>query len=230
MGGAENKYVFIFTSKTRADNSDVCFGSCKWGWNLISVCCGTFVCWLSYLLICLQTQSMRVFVVIYVKDNNNEWSKTLGYRHSRVRSNEKSTKKVDPFQNWFFVISDHYWTGLGWFKPFFAFRGPIGAVGGQFWVWGVLKGPKFQISKLDECWLRDWVPLTERLGPLGLKRLHKEQGITWHRSWHPTCLYFEEKTSQELRMLSRSLSDCKSLLLNVMIQVSQFIRNGQLCH
>ena len=37
-------------------------------------------------------------------------------------------------------------------------------------------------------------------------------------------------TSQELRMLSRSLSDCKSLLLNVMIQVSQFIRNGQLCH
>ena len=38
------------------------------------------------------------------------------------------------------------------------------------------------------------------------------------------------KTSQELRMPSRSLSDCKSLLLNVMIQVSQFIRNGQLCH
>ena len=38
------------------------------------------------------------------------------------------------------------------------------------------------------------------------------------------------KTSQELRMLSRSLSDCKSLLLNIMIQVSQFIRNGQLCH
>ena len=38
------------------------------------------------------------------------------------------------------------------------------------------------------------------------------------------------KTSQELRVLSRSLSDCKSLLLNVMIQVSQFIRNGQLCH
>ena len=40
----------------------------------------------------------------------------------------------------------------------------------------------------------------------------------------------ELKTSQELRMLSRSLSDCKSLLLYVMIQVSQFIRNGQLCH
>ena len=38
------------------------------------------------------------------------------------------------------------------------------------------------------------------------------------------------KTSQELRMLSRSLSDCKSLLLNVMIQVSQFVSNSQLCH
>ena len=43
-------------------------------------------------------------------------------------------------------------------------------------------------------------------------------------------MYFLVQTSQELRMLSRSLSDCKSLLLNVMIQVSQFIRNGQLCH
>ena len=32
-----------------------------------------------------------------------------------------------------------------------------------------------------------------------------------------------KKTSQELRMLSRSLSDCKSLLINVMIQVSQFV-------
>ena len=38
------------------------------------------------------------------------------------------------------------------------------------------------------------------------------------------------KTSQEFRMLSRSLSDCKSLLLNVMIQVSQFVSNSQLCH
>ena len=38
------------------------------------------------------------------------------------------------------------------------------------------------------------------------------------------------KTSQELQMLSRSLSDGKSLLLNVMIQVSQFVSNSQLCH
>ena len=35
-----------------------------------------------------------------------------------------------------------------------------------------------------------------------------------------------EETSQELRMMSRSLSNCKSLLLNVMIQVSQFIRKS----
>ena len=77
-----------------------------------------------------------------------------------VRSNEKNTKKVDPFQNWFFVISDHYWTGLGWFKPFFAFRGPIGAVGGQFWVLGVLKGRKFEISKLDHFWPWDAIFLT----------------------------------------------------------------------
>ena len=37
------------------------------------------------------------------------------------------------------------------------------------------------------------------------------------------------KTLQELRMLSRSLSDCESLLL-VMIQVSQFVSSSQLCH
>ena len=39
-----------------------------------------------------------------------------------------------------------------------------------------------------------------------------------------------KQTSQELRMLSRSLSDCKSQLLNVMIQDSQFVTNSQLCH
>ena len=37
-------------------------------------------------------------------------------------------------------------------------------------------------------------------------------------------------TSQELRMLSRSLSGCKSLLLNVMIQVWQFVSNSPLRH
>ena len=41
---------------------------------------------------------------------------------------------------------------------------------------------------------------------------------------------FVKKTSQELRMLSRSLSDCKSLAHNVMIEVSQFVSSSQLCH
>ena len=36
--------------------------------------------------------------------------------------------------------------------------------------------------------------------------------------------------SATVRMLSRSLSDCQSLTLNVMIQVSQFVSNSQLCH
>ena len=31
-------------------------------------------------------------------------------------------------------------------------------------------------------------------------------------------------------MLSRSLFDCQSLTLNVMIQVSQFVNSSQLCH
>jgi len=52
------------------------------------------------------------------------------------------------------------------------------------------------------------------------------------RTWGTFChwRYDHPKTAQKLRMLSRSLSDCKSLLLNVMIQLTQFIRNCQLCH
>ena len=37
-------------------------------------------------------------------------------------------------------------------------------------------------------------------------------------------------TLQEMRMLPRSLSDCRSLTHDVMIQVSQFVSNSQLCH
>ena len=39
-----------------------------------------------------------------------------------------------------------------------------------------------------------------------------------------------KKISQDLQMLSRSLSDWQLLTLNVMISVSQFVRNSQLCH
>ena len=43
-----------------------------------------------------------------------------------------------------------------------------------------------------------------------------------------TRIFVKKKTSQELRMLS--LADCKSLTLYVMIQVTQFVSNSQLCH
>ena len=114
----------------------------------------------------MKSESSVVFSVwVFWQSSVELWrrdghTKGPNKRQCRVRSNEKSTKKVDPFQNWFFVISDHYWTGLGWFKPFFAFRGPIGAVGGQFWVLGVLKGRKFEISKLDHFWPWDAIFLT----------------------------------------------------------------------
>ena len=42
--------------------------------------------------------------------------------------------------------------------------------------------------------------------------------------------FFVAKTSQELRRLPRSLTDCESLFLNVMIHVSQFVSNSPLCH
>ena len=49
-------------------------------------------------------------------------------------------------------------------------------------------------------------------------------------TFNPQKSTFLYKTSQELRMLSRSLSDCQSLTLNVMIQVSQFVSDSQMCH
>ena len=43
------------------------------------------------------------------------------------------------------------------------------------------------------------------------------------------CIWYP-KTSQELRMLSRSLPDYESLTPNIMIKVTQFVSNSQLCH
>ena len=39
-----------------------------------------------------------------------------------------------------------------------------------------------------------------------------------------------EENIARIANVVQALSDCKSLLLNVMIQVSQFVRNSQLCH
>ena len=36
-------------------------------------------------------------------------------------------------------------------------------------------------------------------------------------------------TEKELRMLSRSLSECQTSIFNVVVTVSQFVRNSQLC-
>ena len=55
----------------------------------------------------------------------------------------------------------------------------------------------------------------------------ESQIILFNLQLKHTSLY---KTSQELRMLSRSLFDCKSLLLNVKIQVLQFVSYSQPCH
>ena len=79
------------------------------------------------------------------------------------------------------------------------------------------RGQRIEIVKTESFWCP--------LDPIICIIVIRVQQITSHH----LCI-FTLKTSQELRMLSRSLSDCKSLLLNVMIQVSQFIRNGQLCH
>ena len=71
-------------------------------------------------------------------------------------------------------------------------------------------------------WQRRNNPKLSRLQLFTRKNFPDEGRKTVSRNKH--------KTSQELRMLSRSLSDCKSLLLNVIIQVSQFVRNSHYCH
>ena len=84
-------------------------------------------------------------------------------------------------------------------------------------------------------WIFNWPSLVQhrnkqmpRIQPELLfdKILHIKSLSSTHRPFIILVL----KTSQELQMLSRSLTDCKSLFLNVMIQVSQFVSNSQLCH
>ena len=60
-----------------------------------------------------------------------------------------------------------------------------------------------------------------------LLKLHPGPSL---KSAAETRIFVKKKTSQELRMLSRSLADCKSLTFYVMIQVCQFVSNSQLCH
>ena len=47
------------------------------------------------------------------------------------------------------------------------------------------------------------------------------------RWWY---IVWGEKTSQDVQMRSMSLSDCLSRTIGVMMQISQLIRNSQLCH
>ena len=71
--------------------------------------------------------------------------------------------------------------------------------------------------------------------------LHQQHRTTWTQVLRHSCVKggvaqsiscstIKAKKSQELRMLSRSLSDCQSQTLNVMVRVTQFIRNSKLCH
>ena len=55
--------------------------------------------------------------------------------------------------------------------------------------------------------------------------------VDWSDNEGVRCFILKiSKTSQDLWMLSRSPLDCKSLILNVMIQFSHFVSNSQLCH
>ena len=75
---------------------------------------------------------------------------------------------------------------------------------------------------LDSCWTACTILFcTHLIITLSLK-------LEWEVEHRQGLLVWE--TSQELRVLSRSLSDCKSLTPNVMIQVLQFVSNSQLCH
>ena len=92
----------------------------------------------------------------------------------------------------------------------------------------MLNKPKDKLKKLEQSFpidQRQTKPFfsnqQEKKVQRRAKMKQKMRGESWSR---------KTKTSQELRMLSRSLSDCKSLLLNVIIQVSQFVSNSQQCH
>ena len=77
-----------------------------------------------------------------------------------------------------------------------------------------------------------WVAQGYNQGSLQLKETEKNDPLFMQKSFvgkFRTNLR-GNKTSQEMQMLSKSLSNCQSLTLNVMISVSHFVRNNQLCH
>ena len=78
------------------------------------------------------------------------------------------------------------------------------------------------------------VPVPFIIEMIMIMNIMQQGGRTWqpfvggkngHETFRQARIY-----NLQLRLLSRSLSDCKSLTLNVMIQVLQFVRNSQLCH
>ena len=66
---------------------------------------------------------------------------------------------------------------------------------------GKTRGPTQQLKTAEK--LGFWVQsghkidflavLSLRVGSLAFERVAERPGITWHRSGHPTCPYFEEK-------------------------------------
>ena len=76
------------------------------------------------------------------------------------------------------------------------------------WVKRGMWGARFRDFTIHQNWF---------LGPISCKEM-----ALYHDEWLADQYYQSEtKTSQELRMLSRSLSDCKSLLLNLNLNLNR---------
>ena len=110
----------------------------------------------------------------------------------------------------------------------------------QLWLWSP---PDSRGPKMNEGYLR-WAPNSPSTAPdwfesipgviypfEGLWRAPKPN-LFWGKFWpfpsppaNPDFWNYKFKTSQELWMLSRSLSECQSLILDVIISVSQSVRN-----
>ena len=99
-----------------------------------------------------------------------------------------------------------------------------------------IRAPSFRRRKNNSCFCTDDMRdnLTGMINP-SMKATTNISSIytlcsNFNKFPYKSPVFQRKKTSQELRMLSRSLSDCNLLTVKVMIQVLQFVCYSKLCH
>ena len=135
----------------------VCFSldpkyTCSWKWHPDTWQLGnpTSLLLLSSNVVYIYEQNLNALSAHYWKSLGFSTNVFVVFSILVIGSAQMKEKKIAPPKSvlfFFYKESSMDWTKM--IKPFLAFWGPIGTLGGHFWVLGALKGQQFEISRLD---------------------------------------------------------------------------------